>query len=485
MTTVESQINQANELMRQLRWAEAIQAYQHVLAQAQENATVWFNLAYALRQYGQLEGALNCYAKALEYGVAQPEESYTNRAVILADHLQRSDDAKRELQQALATNPLYVPALLNLARVNEDQGNRAEALELYERALGLDQHCYLALARIADLTVEVNDMPGMIERVEKMLSVPNLSANARADLGFALGRLLDAVKKYPQAFVAYTAGNNASHAMARPIVGDYDRHQHEQIFDALINTSLPAPLPMPADGVARPIFICGMFRSGSTLLEQLIGMHPNVKAGGELNILPQLVAKHLIPFPQSLATAGHDKLLQVAEQYRTATNGLFPNTPWFTDKRPDNFMLIGLIKALFPDAVIIHTTRHPLDTCLANYFLHLDMRKTYAVDLMTIGHFYRQYARLMRHWNECFGVDIIRFDYDQFVTKPADTASSLFARLGLEWRDDFLNFHDVTNVVRTASVWQVREPVYRHSSGRARHYATELNELQSYLSDLL
>ena len=151
---------------------------------------------------------------------------------------------------------------------------------------------------------------------------------------------------------------------------------------------------------------------------------------------------------------------------------------------PDNFFYLGLIKALLPDALIVHTTRDPLDNCLSVYFLHLDQRMSYALDLMDTGHFYRQYRRLMAHWKRLFAADIIDFDYDRFVRAPEASARALFTALGLEWDPQFLELPRA-GAVKTASVWQVREPLYRRASGRARHYSQEVAPLRAYLSDLL
>ena len=141
--------------------------------------------------------------------------------------------------------------------------------------------------------------------------------------------------------------------------------------------------------------------------------------------------------------------------------------------------------ALLPDALIVHTTHDPLDNCLSVYFLHLDQRMSHALDLMDTGHFYRQYRRLMAHWKRLFAADIIDFDYDRFVRAPEASARALFTAPGLEWDPQFLELPRAAGAVKTASVWQVREPLYRRASGRARHYSQEVAPLRAYRSDLL
>ena len=197
--------------------------------------------------------------------------------------------------------------------------------------------------------------------------------------------------------------------------------------------------------------------------------------------LPNSFKKKLTGF----SGAARARLEELARGYRERIAALFPGARYVTDKRPDNFFCIGLIKTLFPDALIVHTTRDPLDTCLSVFFLHLDHRMSYALDLMDTGHFYRQYRRLMTHWKGLFGADIVDFDYDAFVHEPEKTAPALFTALGLDFDARYLEFPRAARAVRTASVWQVREPLYAHASGRARHYLHELAPLREYLSELL
>ena len=154
-----------------------------------------------------------------------------------------------------------------------------------------------------------------------------------------------------------------------------------------------------------------------------------------------------------------------------------------TDKRPDNYLYIGLIKSLFPDARIVHTRRDALDNCLSIFFLHAGHGIPYALDLMDTAHYYRQYRRLMAHWKRVYGDDILDFDYDEFVREPRPAVEKLLGFCGLEWEESCLSFERQRNSVKTASVWQVRQPLYQRSSGRAQHYAKQLEQVDAYLRD--
>jgi len=483
VATTAAMIREALRLQRDGRAAEAIEAYRQVLLRDPALPDCWFNLGFLLRHGRHYEQALACYQKALEHGVAEPESARLNRAVIYADYLRRDEAAERELLAALELNPRYVPGMLNLANLHEDRGRREAARVLYARAFAVDPACFLALARYANLQLAVDGDESLPARLRLALDSPVATLSERADLGFALGRLLDQAGDYPAAFAAYAQANRDSRA-SRPAAAHYDRVAQESLTDRLIATSLPSSLPPPVSAGPRLVFICGMFRSGSTLAEQLLAGAPGVAAGGELDLIPAAVATQLAPFPEALQRVSSAALGQLADEYRQSIVRLFPGAQLVTDKRPDNFLYIGLIKTLFPEAKIVHTIRAPLDTCLSTFFLHLDHRMNYALDLLDTGHYYRQYRRVMAHWQQLYGDDIIAFDYDHLVEDPAGAGAALCAALGLPWDRAYLDFPRADRSVKTASVWQVREPLYRRSSGRARHYEQELAALRESLADL-
>ena len=487
--TPQSLLEQARSHEHAGRITEAIRVYQRLLRQWPEGPNAWFNLALLQRRSGLPDAALASYQAALEHGVLQPEEVHLNRGVIYADDLRQSDAAERELATALHLNPRYVPALLNLGNLHEDRGRRADALAVYERLLAIEPAHAEALSRHAGLQVSPGPNEPVVARLRQALDNPAATPAERASLGFALGKLLDAAGAYDTAYQAYVLANEASRASAPSGIGHYDRRAHESLVDRLIagfttaHNGAPTALEPGTDGAdaAPPIFICGMFRSGSTLAEQVLAAHSKVVAGGEINALPELIHTQLEPYPQSLGQRSPQQLAAMASAYRRHLARIAPGTARVTDKRPENYLHIGLIKTLFPDAKIIHTTRSPLDNALSIYFLHLDPAMSYALDLGDIGHHYREYRRLMAHWRRLYGNDILDFDYDAFVAEPRPAVQRLLAFCGLGWEEACMNFHRVDNAVRTASVWQVRQPLYQSSSGRWRHYEAHLGTLRATL----
>jgi hypothetical protein len=236
--------------------------------------------------------------------------------------------------------------------------------------------------------------------------------------------------------------------------------------------------PEKVEGGARsPIFICGLFRSGSTLAERMLGRHSRVTPAGELEIIPALVRSYLQPYPHALAAATTEKIMELRQHYLAELNRIHPGWDIITDKRPDNFLHIGLIKAMFPGARIVHTRRHPLDNFLSIYFLHFAEGVSYGNSLDDIVHWYQQYRRLMAHWHRIYAGDLHDFDYDTAVLDPRAAIADLLEFCGLQWEDACLHPELAEGQVRTASAWQVREPIHRRSSGRWRNYSRELGPL--------
>jgi tetratricopeptide (TPR) repeat protein len=481
-----SAVRAAMLLERAGRVDEAEVAYEALLARWPDLPDSWYNLGVLQRRARRFDAALASYGQALARGVDRPEEVHLNRGVIYADHLRQDDAAERELNAALALNPAYVPALFNLANLNEDLGRRDQALAAYERLLVLDPHNAEALARYASLRGISGIADPLAGRLAQAIADPGATPADRASLAFALGKSLDACGAYDQAFAAYATANQQSRASAGGRGAHYDRQGHERFVDALIATfTRERLLAVQKTSAARPIFICGMFRSGSTLAEQVLAAHPHVRAGGELDFLPTVVHTELAPFPSAMSRVATQQLAGLAARYLETLSRLFPGATHVTDKRPDNFLYLGLVKCLFPEARIVHTTRNPLDNCLSIYFLHLDHGMGYALDLADIAHYYLQYRRLMAHWKSLFGADILDFDYDEFVREPTTSVAGLLDFCGLDWDEGCMDFQRADRAVKTASVWQVREPLYQRSSGRWRNYERHLAPLREALGNLV
>lgn len=467
----------AASLYRGGRLADACDIYARLLATDANRPNDWLNYGLLLRQQAKPRQALEAYDKALEHGIAHAEEIHVNKAVIYVDDLGDPAKALSALEAALAIDPYHVPALLNLGNLHEDGGRSSDAREAYSRALSADPGSPLALTRLAEVTRFDDAGHPLIEQLRVRLASHDLSPLDRADLGFALGRALDQAKSYSDAFSAYEEANAASRALAK---SPYSPSGAEKFVTAIIE-AFPRRTGSDEAGGAAPIFICGMFRSGSTLVERILAAHSLLTAGGELPILPSLVRSELQPYPASISSAGEKPFARLRTQYcdRVADMG-FP-LGGLTDKRPDNILHVGLIKRIFPNAKIVLTHRDPMDNCLSVFFAHLSPDMAYSSTLESAAHWYLQQERLARHWQDLFPEDVHIADYDALVADPEPNIRSLLKFLDLPWEDACLSPHAIGGQVRTASAWQVREPVHTRSSGRWRNYANRIEPLRMAL----
>jgi tetratricopeptide (TPR) repeat protein len=456
----------------------AIAAYAALVELRPDLPNAWFNLGWAQRAARQFNEALDAYANAIAAGIARPEEAHVNRAAILADHLRQPEAAIAELHAALALNSRFVPAWLSLGTVFEDLGRPDDARHAYRSTLRSHPGNGRAHARLAAMDVTSGHAAAAVATLHDALPAA-ATLDDRAEILFGLGTAYDALARYDGAMQAFQAANHIARSLN---VATYDPAAQERLVDRIIE-AFPRPLSSPHQGSgSTPVFICGMFRSGSTLAEHILGRHPAVAALGELETIPALVQSRLLPYPESVSTLTQEQQAMLRADYVAERGPVSPNKRVVTDKRCDNFLHIGLIKLLMPEARIIETVRQPLDNLLSAYFLRFGEGVAYAHDLGDAAHFYIQYRRLMAHWHRLFPDDIEVFDYDRAVVDPRATVGALLASLGLPWDDACLAPDRATRAVRTASTWQVREPLHTRSSGRSRHYERHLADVRARLA---
>lgn len=497
MNLRDARMAQAADLSRAGRHDEADAVLAAVLAADPTDADAWYQAGWTRKQAGRFQPALDAYARAIELGVAHPEEAHLDRYVILTDHLRRDACAERELDAALRIAPDYLPALLNLGNLREEQGRREDALAVYDRARAVavpagHPHADLrheALARSVQLRPPASpDDPifGQIEAATR--TVGDRQPEIRANLLFAAGK---AQLRLGQDAAAFEAFARANRHLLRTHGRLYRRADSERLFDAIIAAFPRADAPTAADpSPARPgpqpVFICGLWRSGSTLLEQALAALPNVHAAGEVDYLLRLASRgELAPYPGSMARLRDLDADRLGADYLAHLRSLVPQAgpdDRITDKRPDNFLLIGMIKRLLPGARILHARRHPMDVGMSIYMQHLNpLSVPYSTDLRDIGHYIGQHRRLMAHWQALYPYDILEVDYDRLVREPELSLRAVLDFIGLPWDDTCLRFHELDNTVKTASYWQVRQPLYASASGRWRRHAAALEPLRQSL----
>jgi tetratricopeptide (TPR) repeat protein len=454
----------------------AIQAYEAALRLRPGMPNSWYNLAQLQRRAGRFDEALASYDQALAHGIEGPEEVHLNRGVIFSDDLGRADLAEEALREALRIAPDYGPALLNLGNLHHDRGALDEARAAFSRAHAIAPDAPSPLARLLGVARLAGPYDPLAKAARARLERPETAPEEQAELGYALAGALDRAGEWGLAFAAAAEANRAARTR-------YDRAAHERYVDRLIAAF---PTPGATAGNAGPgeatVFILGMFRSGSTLAEQILAKGDGVVAGGELAIIPELAAS-FPGYPEAAASASEALIAELRAKYLTRLEHARGPARFHTDKRPDNFLHVGFIKRLFPEAKIVHTVRAPADMAVSLFFLHLDPAMSYATDLGDIAHWYRQYRRLMAHWEALWPGDIHRLDYDALVADPRPVIEALFRFTGIPHGPDALEYAGSDRAVRTASAGQVHEALYARASGRWRHYERHLAAFFGALKD--
>jgi hypothetical protein len=312
-----------------------------------------------------------------------------------------------------------------------------------------------------------------------MLKEPDLADGERADLHFALGKAHDDLGEYATAISHFDDGNALKHRHT-----SYDRERHAAAVNSQVETftadfyARNAPHGSPCE---TPILILGMPRSGTTLVEQILSSHGQVAAGGELRFWGERATAFRMNDQGEINPAWAQT---VERDYRAVLARISPTALRVTDKRPQNFHYVSLIHAVFPRARIIHCRRHPVDTCLSIYFQNFGRRIDFAYSRDDLLACYRQYQKLMEHWRSVLPSDRFHeIHYEDLVADQAATTRQLIAFCGLNWDDSCLRPDRNPRPVRTASLWQARQPVYRTSVARWQHYEPWLGALRDLLSD--
>jgi len=399
--------------------------------------------------------------------------------------LGRTEEALSLLDDALADHPEHPTLLGSKAQVLEQNGEEEDAYRVASELAETGDSTPLSAAVLARMNRRFDCADEALTTITGLLANPDLAVPSRYTLLFAAGGLLDRLGRYDEAFTYFRQGNEAM-----PLEFDHDAHQDyvTSLIDTFSAARLPT-LPKATNTDHRPIFIVGMPRSGTTLIEQILASHPEVFGAGELDDIGALAAElqdaQGARYPVAVTNLGSAELDALAAEYLQTLDALAPGSPRITDKMPHNFLHLGLISRLLPEATIIHCRRNPLDTCLSTYFQSFTRGHTYAADLEDIGRFYLQYERLMAHWQEVLELPILDVPYEELVAGQEEWTRRLLDHCDLPWDDACLRFHETKRAVATASYRQVREKLYSSSVERWRHYQPHIEPLLRTLAPIL
>ncbi len=478
--------NLGNVLKEQDRVAEAVSRYQAALALDPGYLSAHYNLGVALLALSRPEQALASFQQLVE---KRPDDAdaWTQLGAALLD-LGRDDEAMTASRRSLELQSDSADGWNGLGLIHADRGEFEEALQCYRRALDIEPGHVKAAINLCK--IRRFDSGGEPERilVERALA-QSASAADRGDLHFALGKINDDCGRYAEAFDHYRQANDQRAAQVRyePGKAEAEATRLIEIFDQQFFEARSGF----GEASELPVFILGMPRSGTTLVEQILAAHPKVHGAGELMELSELAAGlsarigSSVGYPDCAADLDSEQSRELAQDYLAKLRQRAPQATRISDKMPGNYMFLGLIALLMPRARIVFCRRHPLDVALSIYFTDFSAGHQYSNSLAHIAAQFRQFLRLMRHWRFTIPSPIYELGYEDLVAEPESQIRALLQFLGLDWHPRCLDFDKVKRQVHTASAWQVRQPLYARSAGRWRRYRQQLDPFMHDLEPLM
>jgi len=458
----------------------------HAAKNAPDYARIWVDLTNVLRELDKLEDALESAEKVLELS-PDMAESHLLFAGILG-MIGRHDDAIRAYEKALQIAPDKPGGLCSMAHHLKTVGQQERAIATYRRCLaGKPDHAeaYWSLANLKTFQFDTAE----VETMQALLESDDVTDEARVQLHNALGLDREARSDYDTAFSHYEQCN-----VLRRKSESYDPVDTETRYDRIIeifNEELLANNVGSGNSDKAPIFVVGLPRSGSTLIEQILASHSMVDGTHELHDLARVVKdirrsrKSKSRFPDIVEELSAEHWSAVGEDYIQSTFKYRAGAAYFIDKNPNNFIFIGLLRLALPNAKIINARRHPLDSCFGTYKQLFASGQPFSYDLTELGEYYLQYLRLMDHWHQLLPGFVLDVHYEQVVAGLETQVRRILDFCDLPFEEGCLRFHETDRAVKTASSEQVRRPIYSSSVNLWRNYEPHLGELIEVLSPLL
>ncbi|MDB4076806.1 sulfotransferase [Porticoccaceae bacterium] len=468
------------------RWAEELS--RSLIRNMPERPKWWLKLASALSRQDQVAEAEEAAQQALSIDPDKTEGRMLLGSIFSKDN--RFPEALEQYDLVLQQRPDYVPALSQKATVLKTFGQQEEAIETYQRCMRLDPKHGEAAWSLSNLkTYRFTD-----DEVDKMIAVlaaGDLSDQQTVHFSYALGKAYEHREDWQRAFESYACGN-----LVKKKLVDWSPDRFTQQVDNIIQTfSAEFVEKNRTVGIEddAAIFILGLPRSGSTLQEQILASHSQVEGTRELPYIPWLAQRMNRP-PQAMASQAYplgasdlnnenwqsigQQFIQQAQRHRQT------DAPFFIDKLPNNFLYVGLILLAMPNAKIINTVRHPMDNCFGCFKQLWAEGQYFAYDLDDLGRYYRDYIRLMAHWQRVFPGKIHSVNYEEVVDNLEHNVSQLLDYCALPMEEQCLRFHETERAVNTASSEQVRQPIYKSAVAYWKHFEKDLQPLKDALGDL-
>ncbi|BAZ93197.1 uncharacterized protein FOKN1_0795 [Thiohalobacter thiocyanaticus] len=469
--------NLGTVLREQGKISEAKTSFQSAIRLNPRFAQAHNNLGTLLHEQCRTEEAISSFRKALKH-----EPRYAQAHFNLGVSLQ-SDGAHEQAfyhyQKALQIAPGMLEAVAAIAQLREKEGHYDEAVKQLKPYIEAGRVTPAIAIAFGILSRRTNMQSDGIRLLEQLLATHAIPPLQRQEIEFLLGDLYNDQEEYDTAFQHYHSGNKT-----RP--QQFDSTANQRYIDAIVEYfDRPFSEPAIEAGKPTPIFIVGMPRSGTTLIEQILASHPDVYGAGELSWIGDLTRDlesttgH--KYPYLMAQISQQKLHEFGQKYHRKLKQLEPSAAFICDKMPHNFLFVGLIRAAIPAARIVHVMRNPLDVCLSIYFHNFNTNHPYSTDLFSLGQYYRQYEQLMQHWRKLYGENLHEIQYENLITDQETVSRRLLDYCGLRWNENCLEFHTSRRIVNTPSYDQVRQPVYKSSLDRWKNYDKHLAPLKAGL----
>lgn len=487
---IDARCNLGAVLQSQGKLPEALARLEEAVRLAPNHAQAHNDLGGAFLASSQPERAAQHLREAIRLRPAFVQ-AYSNLGLALRD-MRQIDESMQSFREALRLDPSNAVARNNMAYTLEMVGRLDESLTEFQEVLRLDPGNSMALVSIGKFASAGHHRltDDYDQNLRTLAARQDMPPEDRCRLHFALGAQLDTLGDCDSAFDHYRRGNESRLELDRLRGTVFDPVGHRKLVDRLIATFTPSYFErVRSFGVDSklPVFIVGMMRSGTTLAEQILASHPLVFGAGELEDIEKLTQtlsnRMGASYPECLAGLDAATSKDLAGLYLDRLLQMGGATERVVDKMPSNFLYLGLIATLFPRAALIHCQRNAIDTCLSCFFQNFGNPHPFASDLRTLGQYYREYRRLMAHWASVLPVPLFDLHYEELTATQEATSRRLVAFCGLDWDERCLHFEETRRVVRTASVLQVRQPMYRSSVGRWKRYERHLGPLLEELGE--
>ncbi len=466
-------------------YKSAIKYYNDALELDPNNTAVLVGLGKSYHYASETDAGIQLYNKAISID-NNCCDAYANLGIAHVKY-GRFDEGMKAYEKALEIEPENIEIICAISTLYERKGDFNNAHNLLKGIMNdhIDDYNFaLAYGKLSRKIDDRNNAINILNSAANKLTTPPL---IKSEIHFLIGKLFDDQHEYDKAFMHYKSANGL-----QPFVYNHDKNiEYKKEIISTYSKSFMETMHR-ADNDKTPIFIVGMPRSGTTLVEQILSSHPDVYGGGELtyisdlqNNIVEVIQTNKKP-PACILDCDKSTLNKFSKEYIDLTRQPSPDIKYITDKMPHNFQLLGFIELLFPEAKIIHCTRNPIDTCLSIYFNSFNANHAYSRDLDQLGTYYKEYyLEIMAHWRKTLKTQILEINYETLIANQESVSREIIDYCKLDWDDACLRFYETKRNVETISYDQVRQPIYHQSCERWRNYEKDIKPLIKHFHEYI